>query len=181
MPEQPSGRTWIEQKPKGGKLRKSIQSRIYDAVTPLAGEKQVYIQGGTPFSRWNHIQALCVFRYVPLGAAASYHWHVPRGVHTKPCSSLLQPLLSSHRRPSPPTSFDRTLSACAAPALAISAGSLHLQHVMSGNGNRVQIVGHVHVRSGWISSGGDEDRVKQIVANPPILQSGDTISIGQTR
>ena len=73
--------------------------------------------------------------------------------------------------------FDRTLSVGAAPSLTISAGSGYI-HVSSVSSNQIHIIGHVHVRSGWISSGGDEDRVKQIIANPPIQQSGDTITIG---
>jgi DUF4097 and DUF4098 domain-containing protein YvlB len=50
-------------------------------------------------------------------------------------------------------------------------------HVYSGTNSQMHIIGRVHVRSG-IFGGDAEARVRQIVADPPIRQSGNTITIG---
>ena len=72
--------------------------------------------------------------------------------------------------------FDKTLTVTSSPSLAISTGSGNV-HVSSGSDNQVHIVGHVHASHGLF--GGDaEARVKQIIANPPITQSGNTIKVG---
>jgi DUF4097 and DUF4098 domain-containing protein YvlB len=54
--------------------------------------------------------------------------------------------------------------------VATGAGSIHITH---GTGNQVHVIGHV--KSGW---GADDDRVKQIAANPPIEQTGNIVRIG---
>ena len=73
--------------------------------------------------------------------------------------------------------FDRTLSISGAPTVTVSTGSGYI-HITPGTDNRVHIVGHVHANSGWLSGDDAESRVKQIAANPPIQQSGSTITIG---
>jgi DUF4097 and DUF4098 domain-containing protein YvlB len=53
-------------------------------------------------------------------------------------------------------------------------------HVYSGSGSQVHVIGRVHVRAGRF--GGDaEAKVKQVVADPPVKQSGNTITIGANR
>ena len=49
-------------------------------------------------------------------------------------------------------------------------------HVYPGSGNQVHIIGHVHATNNWFGSDADA-RVKQIVASPPITQSGNTITV----
>jgi len=74
--------------------------------------------------------------------------------------------------------FDKTLSVTATPSVSVATGSGYV-HVYPGSDSQLHIVGHVHVRPGWL--GGDADaRVKQIVANPPIAQSGNTVTVGDT-
>jgi hypothetical protein len=72
--------------------------------------------------------------------------------------------------------FDKTLSVTGTPNVSVSTGSGYI-HVYPGSGNQVHIVGHVHGRAGMF--GGDVDaKVKEIVANPPIAQSGTEITVG---
>jgi hypothetical protein len=73
--------------------------------------------------------------------------------------------------------FDRTLSVSGNPVVSVSTGSGYI-HVSPGSGSQIHVVGHVHVHSNWGGSGDEESRVKQIVANPPIEQSGNTVTIG---
>jgi len=70
-------------------------------------------------------------------------------------------------------SFDRTLSASAAVQLAVSTGSGNIQ-LTRGSGNQVHIHGHIHV-----NHEGNEEKAREIAANPPIEQSGDVIRVGQ--
>jgi hypothetical protein len=71
--------------------------------------------------------------------------------------------------------FDRTLTISGAPTLSISTGSGYV-HVYPGSGNQVHIVGHVHSRPGIFNS--DADRaVAKIVDDPPIVQSGNTVTV----
>ncbi len=72
--------------------------------------------------------------------------------------------------------FDRTLNVSAAPTVSISTGSGYI-HLKPGSDTQIHIVGHVHASNSWLS--GDSDaRVQQIVSNPPIIQSGNSITIG---
>lgn len=74
--------------------------------------------------------------------------------------------------------FERTLKVGGPVLLGIDTGSGNI-HVSPGPGNSVHIVGHVHSGNGaWFSGGNADDRVKQVVANPPINQAGNIISLG---
>ena len=73
--------------------------------------------------------------------------------------------------------FDKTLTINGSPTLSVSTGSGYI-HISPGNDNQVHIVGHIHSGKGWFS-GDAESRAKQLAANPPILQTGNIITIGQ--
>jgi Putative adhesin len=73
--------------------------------------------------------------------------------------------------------FDKTLTVNGAVQLEVSTGSGYV-HVNPGSDNQVHIVGHVRANRGWMG-GSSDDQVKQVVDNPPIQQSGNTIRVGQ--
>ena len=73
--------------------------------------------------------------------------------------------------------FDKTLHVSGSVVLSVSTGSGYV-HVSPGSGSEVHIVGHVHA-NGWGFGASADDRVKQVVNNPPIDQSGDIITIGR--
>jgi DUF4097 and DUF4098 domain-containing protein YvlB len=68
--------------------------------------------------------------------------------------------------------FDRNLSVNGRVDLSVSTGSGHI-HLTQGSGNQVHISGRV--KSSWE---GNDERVRQIAANPPIEQTGNIIRIG---
>lgn len=72
--------------------------------------------------------------------------------------------------------FDKSFSVSAAPTVSVSTGSGYI-HVTTGSDNQVHIIGHVHSHPGWIFTSASDDAVKQILAHPPITQSGNTITI----
>ncbi len=75
-------------------------------------------------------------------------------------------------------SFEKTLAVSGAPSLSVATGSGYV-HVYSGTDSQVHVIGRVHVRAGLFGGAGDaEAKVKQIVADPPIKQFGNTITIG---
>src|SRR5580698_2549448 len=77
------------------------------------------------------------------------------------------------------SNFTRTLTAGSSPNVSVSTGSGNIR-LHPGSGDQVQIVGHVHSSHGWMSGGSDVDgRIQQIVSNPPIVQSGNDIIIGE--
>ena len=76
--------------------------------------------------------------------------------------------------------FDKTLHVSGTPTLNVSTGSGYV-HVSPGSDNEVHIIGHVHAGHGWGDWGSPEERVKQVVAEPPIEQSGNDITIGKHR
>lgn len=73
--------------------------------------------------------------------------------------------------------FDKTLHVSGQVTLSVNTGSGYI-HVSPGSDSEVHIVGHVHANN-WISFGSADDRVKEVVSNPPIEQSGNTIAIGK--
>jgi hypothetical protein len=77
------------------------------------------------------------------------------------------------------SNFDRTLNVSGSPNLSVATGSGYI-HLNPGSGNQVHIVAHVRSSHGWMSGGSDVDsRIQQIVANPPIVQNGNDITIGE--
>jgi hypothetical protein len=75
--------------------------------------------------------------------------------------------------------FEKTLAVSGAPSISVTTGSGYI-HVYSGSGSQVHIIGRVHVRA-TLLGGNAEAKVRQIVADPPIKQSGNTITIGAQR
>jgi Putative adhesin len=73
-------------------------------------------------------------------------------------------------------SFDRTLNVSAQPDLYVSTGSGNI-HIVAGSGGQIHIVGHVH--AGWSAFGDVNSRVQHIVENPPIVQNGNTVRVGE--
>jgi hypothetical protein len=77
------------------------------------------------------------------------------------------------------SSFDRTLNVSGSPNVSVSTGSGYI-HLNPGSGNQVHIVAHLRSSHGWMSGGSDVDsRIQQIVSNPPIVQNGNDITIGE--
>jgi len=73
--------------------------------------------------------------------------------------------------------FDKTLHVNGSVMLSVSTGSGYV-HVSPGSSSEVHIVGHVHA-NGWGFGASADDRVKQVVNNPPIDQSGNIVTIGR--
>ena len=75
--------------------------------------------------------------------------------------------------------FDRTLNVSGSPNVSVSTGSGYIR-LHPGSGNQVHIVAHLRSSHGWMSGGSDADsRIQQIVSNPPIVQNGNDITIGE--
>lgn len=73
--------------------------------------------------------------------------------------------------------FDRTLNTGSSPNVSVATGSGNI-HLHPGSSNQVHIVAHLHANHGFMS--GDVDsRIQQIVSNPPIVQNGNDITIGE--
>jgi Putative adhesin len=75
------------------------------------------------------------------------------------------------------STFDKTLTVQSPATVSIATGSGYIR-VIPGSDTQVHIVGHVHARAGWFASDA-EAKVKQIAADPPIVQSGNTITVGR--
>ena len=77
-------------------------------------------------------------------------------------------------------SFDRTLNVSGSPNVSVTTGSGTV-HLHPGSANQVHIAAHLHSSHGWMSGGGNDvdSRIQQIVNNPPIVQSGNDITIGE--
>ncbi len=72
--------------------------------------------------------------------------------------------------------FDRTLNVSASPDLYISTPSGRIQ-IVPGTDSQVHVSAHLHARGTF---GGDvQNHISQIIANPPIRQSGNTLHIGE--
>ncbi|MGA2890826.1 MAG: DUF4097 family beta strand repeat-containing protein [Terracidiphilus sp.] len=71
--------------------------------------------------------------------------------------------------------FERTLQVSGRVELSIMTGSGNI-HLTKGADNMVHIYGKV--KSGW---GGSEERVREVAANPPIVQTGNIIRIDAHR
>ncbi len=75
------------------------------------------------------------------------------------------------------SSFDRTLPTGAHPMLTLSTNSGYI-HVHPGADSQIHIVAHLH-RNNHLFSGDVEQRMDQISRNPPIQQSGNSITVGE--
>jgi len=77
------------------------------------------------------------------------------------------------------SNFDRTLNVTGTPNVSVSTGSGYI-HLNPGSESQVHVIAHVRSSHGWMSGGSDVDsRIQQIVANPPIVQNGNDITIGE--
>ena len=74
------------------------------------------------------------------------------------------------------STFDKTLNVSGQADLYVQTGSGNI-HVAPGNGGQIHIVGHVH--AGWSSIGDVNARIQRIVENPPIVQNGNTVRVGE--
>jgi hypothetical protein len=75
--------------------------------------------------------------------------------------------------------FDKTLHVSGSVELSVATGSGYI-HVSPGSGDEIHIIGHVHANhGGWGDDGSPEERVKQVVANPPIEQNGNIVNVGK--
>jgi hypothetical protein len=69
--------------------------------------------------------------------------------------------------------FDRTLTVSGRPELSIATGSGYI-HIHQSSGNTIHIF--ARVKSNW---GGNDEKVRDIAAHPPIEQTGNIIRVGQ--
>jgi len=72
--------------------------------------------------------------------------------------------------------FERSLTVNGAPSVSIESGTGHIR-VLPGGGGQVHVTGRIHVQREWPDASADA-RVKQILAAPPIVQAGNTVTIG---
>jgi hypothetical protein len=89
---------------------------------------------------------------------------------------LLTALLSLTTVALADSTFDRTLNVSAQPDLYVSTGSGNI-HIMAGSDNQIHVVGHIH--AGWSAFGDVDGRITRIMQNPPIVQEGNTVRIGE--
>jgi hypothetical protein len=73
--------------------------------------------------------------------------------------------------------FERTLNVSAQPDLYVSTGSGNIT-IHPGSGDQIHIVGHVH--AGWGAFADVKTRIQRIVDNPPIVQDGNTVRVGES-
>lgn len=73
--------------------------------------------------------------------------------------------------------FDKTLSVNGTANLNVSTGSGYI-HVTPGPDGSIHIIGHVHASMGFLGGSADE-RVRRVTDNPPIMQNGNNIEVGQ--
>jgi hypothetical protein len=75
--------------------------------------------------------------------------------------------------------FDRTLDVSGSPNVSVSTGSGYI-HLNPGSSSQIHITAHLRSSHGWMSGGNDVDsRIQQIINNPPIVQNGNEITIGE--
>src|ERR1700686_3049284 len=75
--------------------------------------------------------------------------------------------------------FDKTLKVTGAVNLTVDTGSGSIS-VRPGDGSTVHVVGRIRVHEGWgISDAAAKDKVRKLETNPPIVQDGNTIRIGE--
>ncbi len=74
--------------------------------------------------------------------------------------------------------FERSLPTGNSPNVVVSTGSGYI-HLRPGSDREVHVAAHLHAGNGWFGGGDLESRIDQIVSNPPIVQSGNDITIGE--
>jgi hypothetical protein len=75
--------------------------------------------------------------------------------------------------------FDKTLKVTGAVNLTVDTGSGTIS-VRPGDGSSVHVIGRIRVREGWgTSEAAAKDKVHKLETNPPIVQEGNTIHIGE--
>ncbi len=74
--------------------------------------------------------------------------------------------------------FEKRLPVHGPVLLSVETGSGYI-HVQPGPATEVHVVAHVHAGNNWYGGGSADDRVKQVLANPPVTQAGNIISIGK--
>src|SRR5262245_62172113 len=72
--------------------------------------------------------------------------------------------------------FNRTLTVSGPVNLDVETGSGSIT-VRNGASGQVQVHGHIKVND-WFGGSDAEDRLKRLIANPPIQQSGSILKIG---
>src|ERR1700710_1533696 len=73
--------------------------------------------------------------------------------------------------------FDRTLTVSSQPDLYVSTGSGSIR-ISPGSDSQIHVKAHLH--AGWNGGEDLDGRIRQIIANPPIRQEGNTVRVGQT-
>ncbi len=75
--------------------------------------------------------------------------------------------------------FERTLSVTSTPNVSVNTGSGNV-YLHPGSDTQIHIMAHLHGNKGWFDGSSDiESRMQQIVANPPIQQSGSSVTVGE--
>ena len=77
-------------------------------------------------------------------------------------------------------SFERTLNVTGPVDLSVRTGSGDIQ-IRTGGNDRVQVIGRIRASPSSETSESPAERVRRIEANPPVIQNGNVISIGDTR
>lgn len=81
------------------------------------------------------------------------------------------------------TRFDRTLTVSAQPDLYVATGSGNIT-IHSGPDTQIHVLGTVHTGWSMFGMGGSlssiKARIDRIIANPPIVQNGNTVRIGES-
>jgi hypothetical protein len=73
--------------------------------------------------------------------------------------------------------FEKTLNVTGQADLYVSTGSGDIT-IHPGSDNQIHIVGHIH--AGWGMFGDPQPRIDRIINNPPIVQNGNSVRVGET-
>ncbi len=73
--------------------------------------------------------------------------------------------------------FERTLNVSSRPDLYVSTNAGDIT-IHPGSDNQIHIVGHIH--AGWTFFGNPQKRIRRIIEDPPITQSGNSIRVGRS-
>ena len=90
---------------------------------------------------------------------------------------LLPALLSITTAAFAGDTFDRTFNVSGPADLYISTGSGNIR-IHPGSDTEIHVIGHVH--ASWSAFGDVDSRIRRIVENPPITQSGNAIHVGES-